>query len=91
LHALSKVLDGLILLCAVLLFAVMSMVMINILPTWPFTIVLAIAITAVFVALYWFLFVFWLGATPGARLAWLACSESESGMYGEEEDQTRFR
>jgi hypothetical protein len=91
LNALSKLLDGLILLCAVLLFAVMSMLMTNILPTWPFTVVLAIGITAVFVGLYWFLFVFWIGATPGARLAWLACAESGNGMYGEEEDQARFR
>jgi len=91
LHALSKLLDGLILLCAVLLFAVMSMLMTNVLPTWPFTILLAIGITAVFVALYWFLFVFWIGATPGERLAWLTCSASANGMNGEEEDQPRFR
>jgi hypothetical protein len=89
--ALSKLLDGLILLCAVLLFAVMSMLLINILPTWPFTIVLAIAITAVFGALYWFLFGFWIGATPGERLAWLACSEAGNGMCGEEEELARFR
>ena len=50
-----------------------------------------IGIAAIFVALYWFLFVFWIGATPGARLAWLACAESESGMHGEKEDQPRFR
>jgi PilZ domain len=91
LNALSKLLDSLILLCAVLLFAVMSMLTTNILPSWPFTVVLAIGITAVFVALYWFLFVFWIGATPGERLAWLACSASESGAHGEAEDQTRFR
>src|SRR5579864_8675615 len=91
LRALSKLLDGLILLCAVLLFAVMSMLMTNILPTWPFTVVLAFGIIAVFVGMYWFLFVFWIGATPGERLAWLACSAAEGGMYGEEEDQARFR
>jgi PilZ domain len=90
LSALTKLLDGLILLCAVLLFAVMSLLMINILPTWPLTVVLAIGVTAVFVALYWFLFVFWIGATPGEHLAQLACSESGNGMYGEE-DQARFR
>jgi hypothetical protein len=90
LSALTKLLDGLILLCAVLLFSVMSMAMTNVLPTWPLTIVLAVGITAVFVALYWFLFVFWIGATPGARLAWLVCEESGNGMDGEEE-QARFR
>jgi len=91
LRALTKLLDGLILLCAVLLFSVMSLLMTNALPSWPFTIVLAIGIAAIFAAMYWFLFVFWIGATPGARLAWLACSESESGMHGEAEDQPRFR
>jgi hypothetical protein len=62
-----------------------------VLPSWPFTIVLGIGIAAIFATLYWFLFVFWIGATPGVRLAWLACSASESGMRGEAEDQPRFR
>jgi hypothetical protein len=91
LSALTKLLDGLILLCAVLLFAVMSLFMTNILPAWPVTILLALGITAVFVTVYWFLFVLWIGATPGERLAWLACSESGNGMLGKEEDQARFR
>jgi hypothetical protein len=91
LSALSKLVDGLILLCAVLLFAVMSMVMTNVLPSWPVILALAIGVTAIFVALYWFLFVFWIGTTPGEHLARLAFFESGSGMYGEEEDQARFR
>jgi hypothetical protein len=91
LSALSKLVDGLILLCAVLLFAVMSMVMTNILPSWPVILALAIGVTAIFVALYWFLFVFWIGTTPGEHLARLACFESGTGMYGEEEGQARFR
>jgi hypothetical protein len=91
LTALTKLLDGLIVLCAILLFAVLSLFMINLLPTWPLAILLAIAVTAVFVGLYWFLFVFWIGATPGGHLARLACCASGNGMYGEEEDQARFR
>jgi hypothetical protein len=35
--------------------------------------------------------VFWIGATPGERLAWLACSGAGNGMYGEEEEHARFR
>jgi PilZ domain len=89
LNALSKMLDGLILLCAVLLFAVMTMVITDVLPTWLVTLPLAIAVTAVFVGLYWFLFVFWFSSTPGEHLARMACFES--GMYGEEEDHPRFR
>jgi hypothetical protein len=83
--------DGLILLCAVLLFAVMSMAMTDVLPTWWVTLPLAIAVTAVFVAVYRFLFVYWFRSTPGEHLARLACSESANGMYGGEEDQARFR
>jgi hypothetical protein len=89
--ALSKMVDGLILLCAVLLFAVMSMAMTDVLPTWWVTLPLAIAVTAVFVAVYRFLFVYWFRSTPGEHLARLACSESANGMYGGEEDQARFR
>jgi hypothetical protein len=91
LGGLTKLLDSLILLCAVLLFAVMSLVMTNILPSWPMMLLLAVGITAAFVGLYWFLFVFWIGATPGERLAWLACSGAGNGTYGEEEDHARFR
>jgi hypothetical protein len=91
LNVLSKLLDALILLCAVLLFAVMAMAMTNVLPAWPVTAVLAIGITAVFVGVYWFLFVFWFSSTPGEHLAHLAWSESRNGKCGQEEDQTRFR
>jgi len=91
LHTLTKLLDGLILLCAVLLFVVMSLVMTSMLPTWPVTILLAIGITAVFVWVYWFLFVFWIGATPGERLAQMACLESGDGMSNDEEIEARFR
>ena len=64
--------------------------MTNLLPTWPLTLALAIGITAIFVALYWFLFVFWIGATPGERLARLAWLESENGAPGDEVE-ARFR
>jgi hypothetical protein len=91
LRALARMLDALILLCAVLLFAVMSMVLTDVLPTWLITIPLAIVVTAVFGAMYWFLFAFWFSSTPGEHLARMACLELGSGIYGEEEDQARFR
>jgi uncharacterized RDD family membrane protein YckC len=84
-------LDGLILLCAVLLFAVMSMVLTDVLPTWLITIPLALVVAAIFGAVYWFLFAFWFSSTPGEHLARMACLELGSGIYGEEEDQARFR
>src|SRR5580693_10597218 len=89
LNALSKLLDGLILLCAVLLFAVMAMLLTDLLPTWLITIPLALAVAGVFGTLYWFVFARWFGVTPGERLARMACLES-GGMF-EEEDQARFR
>src|SRR5580704_426590 len=90
LTTLSKLVDGLILMCAVLLFAVMSMAITDVLPTWWVTIPLALAVTAVFVAVYRFLFVYWFRSTPGEHLARMACFESGNGVYGEE-DQARFR
>jgi PilZ domain len=90
LRALAKTLDGLILVCAVLLFAVMSMVMTDVLPTWLITIPLAIIVAGIFGAIYWFLFVFWFSSTPGEHLARMA-SLGSGGTYSEEEDQARFR
>jgi PilZ domain len=90
LSTLSKLVDGLILACAVLLFAVMSMAITDVLPTWWVTLPLAIAVTAVFVAVYRFLFVYWFRSTPGEHLARMACFDYGNGMYSEE-DETRFR
>jgi hypothetical protein len=89
LRAFAKMLDALILVCAVLLFAVMSMVMTDVLPTWLITIPLAIAVAGIFGAIYWFLFAFWFSSTPGEHLARMVCLES-IGMRNEE-DQARFR
>jgi len=91
LNTLSRMVDGLILACSVLLFAVMSMAITDVLPTWWVTLPLALAVTAVFVAVYWFLFVYWFRSTPGEHLARMACFESGKGSYGEEEYQARFR
>ncbi len=90
-RGLSRLLDGLIVLCAVLLFAVMSLAMTNILPSWPVVLALAGTVIAVFVAVYWFLFVVWIGTTPGQHLARLAASGSADEMHFEEDDRTRFR
>jgi hypothetical protein len=93
---LSKLVDGLILLCAVLLFAVMAIAvtstdMTSVLPTWPVAVALASGVTAVFASLYWFLFAFWFGRTPGKHLARLACSEWRTATHAEQPDQPRFR
>jgi hypothetical protein len=90
LGALSKLVDGLVVLCSVLLFAVISMALTNVLPTWPVTLALTVGITAVFMVLYWFLFVFWSGTTPGERLARLASFEA-GNVRCSGEDPARFR
>src|ERR1700690_3994895 len=91
LASLSKLVDGLVVLCSLLLFAVMSIAMTNVLPTWPVTLALTTGVTAIFLALYWFLFACWFRSTPGEHLARLSCSEWRTGMCSEEEDQARFR
>jgi hypothetical protein len=84
----ARVVDGLILLTALLLFSVLAMTVTQIFPSWPVAAALALVVTGVFVAVYWFLFVTWMGATPGARLARLASCDLS---VGEEEDRPRFR
>jgi hypothetical protein len=89
-RAFSKAMDILILMCAILLFAVMSMFMTDFLPSWPITLVLSIGVAAIFVAVYWFLFRFWFSSTPGEHLAGMAGLELGSDCL-KEEDQARFR
>ena len=88
-HGLSWFVDGLVLLCAILLFSVVSLSMTNVFPTWPLGLALVAGIVGVFAALYWFLFVVWIGATPGERLARLAGSNQKDDQR--EEELPRFR
>jgi len=88
--ALSRLVDGLVLLSAVLLFAVICMAMVGVVPAWPVALVMGVGVTAVFAALYRFLFLFWIGATPGDWLAGL----TEDAFGGNEmaaDDRPRFR
>jgi PilZ domain len=76
-RAFSMLLDALVLLCAVLLFAVSSIVVMGGLPAWPIAAALGLTAATIFVAVYQILFSdFLCGATPGARLARLAISGS---------------
>lgn len=91
LRGFSTVVDGLVLLCAVLLFSVVTLTLTDTLPSWPVAALLALGVTAIFAALYWFLFSVWFGITPGRRLADLACRDAMIRMGSREEDRTRFR
>jgi PilZ domain len=84
--------DGLILVCALLLFLVIALGVTNTVPAWPIALMLMLAVTAAFAGLYWFLFLFWMGATPGEYLVSLTENEAaELGPDAAEEDRPRFR
>jgi PilZ domain len=83
----SRSVDGLILASAVLLFSLVSLAMTQLLPAWPIAFALVLGATALFSAAYWMLFTFWMGTTPGAHLAKLAGTQSQT----KEEERPRFR
>jgi Tfp pilus assembly protein PilZ len=89
-QALAYLVDGLILLSAVLLFAVICMAMIGAVPAWPITLILGMGASAAFAILYRFLFRFWIGGTPGAHLAGLT-NDARTGMNREADERPRFR
>ena len=86
--SLSRTVDSLLLLCAVLLFAIIALGMTNLFPTWPLAVALALGITSAFAAIYWYLFAVCVGMTPGEQLARVAFGTHEEP---EEEELTRFR
>jgi Tfp pilus assembly protein PilZ len=89
-RAFARLVDGLVLMSAVLLFSLVSVAMTHIFPRWPVALALALSAAGLFGVVYWFLFVVWIGATPGTRLAQHAATDSDD-MYLEEEDRPRFR
>lgn len=83
--------DGLIVTLATLLFSVIALTTTRAAPAWPMATFLLLFAAGVFTALYWFLFVFWTGATPGERLLATPSSADRTRRKGLEEDQPRFR
>ena len=88
--ALSWTVDGLVLLASVLLFAVICMVMVGVIPAWPVALVVGIGVAAIFALLYRFLFLFWIGGTPGDWLAGIT-RRAFTGNEIRAEDRPRFR
>jgi hypothetical protein len=74
--------DAVVLACAVLVFAISSIVVMKGVPAWPLAVAALLTATTIFVAVYLTLFSDWLcGATPGRRLAGLAAEpEWEEGV-----------
>ena len=72
----ARLVDGIALLCAVLLFSLLTLFLTDILPSWPITIAFLLGTAVVFAGVYWFVFAVWFGITPGNRLAELARLET---------------
>jgi PilZ domain len=86
----ARLVDGLALLCAVLLFSVLSLALTDVLPSWPIAAALLFGVSGIFALLYGFLFSLWFRTTPGRRLAELAGRGAARVML-RSEDQARFR
>jgi PilZ domain len=83
----TALVDGLVMLCAVLLFSISSIVVMGGVPAWPLAMALLLTVATIFLAVYQIIFSdFLCGATPGARLARIA-------MLGTlpDEESPRFR
>lgn len=87
----ARVVDGLVLFCAVMMFSLISLFLIDILPAWWFTLLFLCGATAVFAGLYWFVFDVWFGITPGNRLALLAGLAANEAKTIQPAPATRFR
>jgi hypothetical protein len=88
--SLSWLIDSLILLSAVLLFLMLSLAMTHTLPAWTVVSGLGLGVACLFTMVYWFLFTFWMSATPGTCLVHHACI-TEHGTRQDEADRPRFR
>jgi Tfp pilus assembly protein PilZ len=87
--ALSLLVDGLILLSSVLLFALICMAMVRVVPAWPVALCMGAGVAVVFAFLYRFLFLFWMGSTPGDWLAGLSGDAFDREIPTD--DRPRFR
>lgn len=86
-RGLAKLMDGLILFSAVLMFFCGFLAVAHTLPTWPIAILLGIGVAGFFSALYGFV-CSWIGCgTPGAQLAKIAMGDSDTPR----EEDARFR
>jgi PilZ domain len=88
--ALSWLVDGLILLSALLLFAVVGIAMIGAVPSWPTTLALGVGVAAVLTVVYRFLFFLLIGGTPGYCVAGRTTDPCEAKLR-ELDERPRFR
>jgi hypothetical protein len=86
----ARLVDGLALTCAVLLFSVLSLTMTDVFPSWPIAVALLFGVSGIFALLYGVLFSIWFRTTPGTRLAELA-GRGPARWMSNRETQPRFR
>lgn len=76
-RAFANFLDGIVLLCAVLLFGISSLAVMRTMPAWPLAAAFFTTASIIFIAVYRLIFSDWIcRATPGKRLAALASGQS---------------
>ncbi len=86
----ARLVDSLVILCAVLLFSIIALFMTDTLPAWYLAIPLLAGVGVIFWGLYWFMFSFWFGTTAGRQLATLAGVDRPMPVKVKEEEM-RFR
>lgn len=91
-RALAALVDGLVIIASVLLFALVFLSLAHELPKWPINLAVALGATVFVAALYWGFFQAFAGATPGATLATQTTIEEEKKEKEKEKDEAdRFR
>jgi PilZ domain len=88
---LARCIDAVIILDAVLLFAVVSLLLTQAVPQWPVSTGLAAGVTCIFAIAYRWMFVGKLGTTAGAHLARIANTERKVALEREPDQRPRFR
>lgn len=71
-HSFSRFVDAVAVSSAVLLFSLMTLFLTDVTPIWWVGMLFIAAAAVIFGGVYWMVFAFWFGITPGARLAELA-------------------
>lgn len=88
-HALARLVDGLALTVGLLLFCVVTLAVVQVVPPWPIALALVLGSAGLLACLYWLLFAFSMGQTPGARLASIGSGGSRKRRV--EAEPVRFR
>jgi hypothetical protein len=90
-QTLAWLVDGLVVLAALLMFALIFLSIAHELPEWPFTVAATSAAAVFVVGVYWGLFTLFGGASLGARLADSASALEREQSEDREDDAVLFR